>query len=455
VAGLIRRLSIASQVLFGKETRSTSVSSIKDPSNELIRIFGAESVSGVRVTPENALNVTAVLSCVKVLAETIASLPLRVYRKTPAGRVEVSNHPAYSLVKNEPNKVMTSFEFREMLQGHLALRGNAFAYIRRDAAYSPIELIPMKPESVELWRFDDGSIGYRYQGQILGPADVLHLKGLSSDGYRGLSPITMMREAIGLTMAAEGHGGRLFSQGAQPSGVLEHPGQIGPEASKALREGFDARNSGANSGRTIVLEEGMKWHATSMNSDDAQYLETRKFQIAEIARAFRVPPHMVGDLERSTFSNIEHQGIEFVTHTIRPWVVRWEQSLDRVLLTEEEKKAGFYFGFNLNALQRGDQKSRYEAYAIGRNWGWLSADDIRRLEDMNDLPDNQGSVYLTPMNMVAAGEKPEPAPVAGATSGANGSDNANPEPDNTATGSETNGYHVNGSVNGNRLNLKF
>lgn len=332
-----------------------------------------------------------------------------------------------------------------MLQGHLCLRGNAFCFIERNAFFEPTGLIPLKPWEVEVMRRKDGTAAYRYRGDVLRADQVLHLRGLSSDGYIGLSPIGMMREAIGLSLATEGHGARLFSSGARPSGILEHPGSLGPEAAKSLREGFDAQNSGTKSGRTIVLEEGMKWQAVTMTSDDAQFLETRKFQISEIARAFRVPPHMIGDLDKATFSNIEHQGIEFVQHTMRPWVVRWEQALNRTLLTEEDKAAGFYFAFSLNALQRGDMKSRYEAYAIARTWGWFNADDVRQLEDMNDLPDGKGKIYLQPLNMIEAGAKaPEPAAAPAAPAAPAGDDETNSH----------NGH--NGHPNGaNRLQLKF
>lgn len=401
VAGFWKRFSTATRA-FGREFRS-STSTLRDPTEALLRLFGSRTAAGVNVTPENAMQVTAVLACVKVLAESLASLPLKVYRKTADGRDEAPEHPAYHLVKDEPNGQQSSFEFREMLQGHLALRGNAYAFIERDAYFQPTQLIPLKPHEVQVMRRDDGTATYRYQGNDFRPEQILHLRGLSSDGYLGLSPIAMMREAVGLSLATEGHGARLFASGARPSGVFSHPGELGAETAKLLREQIDANNSGENSGRTLVLEEGMTWTAVSMTSDDAQFLETRKFQIAEIARAFRVPPHMVGDLERATFSNIEHQGIEFVTHTMRPWVVRWEQALNRMLLTEEEKRAGFYFAFNLNALMRADMKSRFEAYAIGRNWGWLSANDVRGLEDLNDLPDAQGDIYLQPLNMVPAG----------------------------------------------------
>lgn len=399
---------------FRRRTEKRSTSSFKNPQNWLINALGlGPSKAGVAVNVDTAMTVSTVYACVKILAESIASLPLKVYRKTADGREEVPEHPAWSLIKDEPNDVQTSFDFREMIQGHLGLRGNAYAFVQRDSYFSPTALIPMDPTKVEVMRVGDFGIAYRYMGKVLSGTDVLHLRGLSSDGLVGISPISVMRESIGLSLATEEHGARLFSNGARPGGVLEHPETLDEETMARLRSQFDSAYAGAsNAGKTIVLEEGMKWTTVGLSSDDAQFLETRRFQVEEVARAYRVPLHLLQSTEKSTSwgTGIESLSMAFVTYTLRPWLCRWEQTLNRTLLTEQDKKSGLYFSFSLDGLLRGDQKTRYESYAIGRNWGWLSVNDIRKLENMNDLPDTQGDIYLQPLNMSPAGQFNEPQP---------------------------------------------
>ena len=239
---------------------------------------------------------------------------------------------------------------------------------------------------------DNGSV-------ILSPSDVLHIPGLGFDGLVGYSPIAMAKNAIGLAIAAEEYGSKFYANGAAPSGVLEHPGTLKDPG--RVRESWQATFGGsANANKVAVLEEGMKYTPISISPNEAQFLETRKFQINEIARIFRVPPHMVGDLEKSSFSNIEQQSLEFVKYTLDPWVIRWEQALYRTLLSEEEKKTVF-FKFNVEGLLRGDYASRMSGYATARQNGWMSANDIRELEDLDRIPaELGGDLYLVNGNML-------------------------------------------------------
>jgi HK97 family phage portal protein len=381
----------------------------------------------VDVTPGTALRSSAVYACVRVLAETVASLPLPVYvRLENGGKARANDHPLYAILHDAPNPEMTSFELRELLMGHLCLWGNAFAEILRDGNGQALALWPLRPDKITIKRgfvevvgggngygrviFQEnpaGGLVYGYElpagaGRTMFLArNMLHVKALSTDGVIGLSPITMMRQAIGLTMATEEFGSRFFGNDARPGMVLEHPGKLSQQAHDNLKESWEERHMGLeNAHRVAILEEGLKAHEVGVPPEDAQFLETRKFQVNDIARIFRVPPHMVGDLERATFSNVEQQAIDFVVHTIRPWLVKWEQALSQKLFTEQDRRS-YFTEFLVDGLLRGDIQSRYLAYAQGRQNGWLSTNDVRVLENMN--PVDGGDVYLIPLNMVAAG----------------------------------------------------
>lgn len=323
-------------------------------------------------------------------------------------------HPLYFLLHDEPNKEMTSFVFRETLMTHLLLWGNAYAQVIRNGKGEVIALYPLMPNRMEVNRTDKGQLYYQYttssddaptvEGStaVLMPEDVLHIPGLGFDGLVGYSPIAMAKNAIGLAIATEEYGAKFFANGAAPSGVLEHPGTI--KDPQRVRDAWMSQFSGSrNAGKVAVLEEGMKYTPISISPEQAQFLETRKFQINEIARIFRVPPHMVGDLEKSSFSNIEQQSLEFVKYTLDPWVIRWEQSLQRTLLSSEEKKR-YYFKFNLEGLLRGDYASRMTGYATARQNGWMSANDIRELENLDRIPaELGGDLYLINGNMLPLG----------------------------------------------------
>ena len=369
-------------------------------------LFG-RTTSGKPVNERTAMQTTAVYACVRILAEAVASLPLHVYEyQDDGGKKLVHDHPLYYLLHDEPNPKMTSFVFRETLMSHLLIWGNAYAQIIRDGAGRVLGLYPLLPDKMDVQRDDKGNIYYVYSrnsdenpmfkeyGNIkLKAEDVLHIPGLGFDGLIGYSPIAMAKNAVGMTLACEEYGASFFANGANPGGVLEHPGVL-KDPSK-VRESWNSVYRGvSNAHKIAVLEEGMKYQQIGIPPEEAQFLETRKFQINEIARLYRIPPHMVGDLDKSSFSNIEQQSLEFVKYTLDPWVIRWEQSLQRSLLLPGEK-GKYFIKLNVDGLLRGDYQSRMNGYAVGRQNGWFSANDIREMENMNPIPDEEGgNLYL-------------------------------------------------------------
>jgi len=390
----------------------------QDPPEWWIRWTGAEVASGITVTPELSIQCIAVFACVRILSESVASLPLHLYRRRPdRGKERAADHWLYPILHDLPNPEMTSFELREILMGHLALWGNAFAEIEYDGAGRVRSLWPLRPDRMRVRR-QNGELYYHYTLPNGGPEVVLprsriwHLRGFGYDGVVGYSPIALARQAVGLALATEEFGARFFGNGARPGIVLEHPGVLSDEAHRRLRESWEERHQGlSRAHRVAILEEGMKVHEVGIPPEDAQFLETRRFQVTEIARLYRIPPHMLADLERATFSNIEHQSLEFVIHTLRPWLVRWEQAIYRDLIPPQER-GSLFAEFLVDGLLRGDIESRYRAYAVGRQNGWLSANDIRELENMNPIPEG-GDIYLVPLNMVPAASLQAPTPPQG------------------------------------------
>ena len=373
-------------------------------------LFGPTS-SGKQVTERSAMQMTAVYSCVRILAEAVAGLPLHVYKTgTDGGKEKATDHPLYRVLHDAPNPEMTSFVFRETLMTHLLLWGNAYAQIIRNGRGEVIGLYPLMPSRMSVGRLTSGALYYDYQtmpGEVpgdtglvrLAASEVLHIPGLGFDGLVGYSPIAMAKNAIGMAQACEDYGASFFANGAAPGGVLEHPGTI--KDPTRVRESWQATFGGAKNGNKIaVLEEGMKYTPISMSPEQAQFLETRKFQMGEIARIFRVPPHMIGDLDKSSFSNIEQQSLEFVKYTLDPWVIRFEQAITAKLLTEVERRS-VYVKFNLEGLLRGDYASRMNGYAVARQNGWMSANDIRELENLDRIDEAEGGdLYLVNGNML-------------------------------------------------------
>ena len=377
-------------------------------------LFGG-STSGKRVNERSAMQMTAVYACVRILSEAVAGLPVHLYRYAENGNKEkATDHPLYFLLHDEPNPEMTSFIFRETLMTHLLLWGNAYAQIIRNGKGEILALYPLMPNRMTVDRDDKGRLYYEYMvsdsdaptmknGTVrLSPSEVFHIPGLGFDGLVGYSPIAMAKNAIGLAIATEEYGSRFFANGATPGGILEHPGVL--KDPNKVRESWNAAFGGSgNSNKLAVLEEGMKYTPISISPNEAQFLETRKFQIDEIARIFRVPPHLIGDLEKATFSNIENQSREFVTYTLNPWLVRWEQSMARALFNQEEK-SNLFFKFSVDGLLRGDYQSRMNGYSIGIQNGFMCPNDVRELEDMDLIPDELGgNRYMCNGNMVDIG----------------------------------------------------
>ena len=373
--------------------------------------FFGGTTSGKPVNEHTAMQMTAVYSCVRILAEAVAGLPLHLYKYNASGGKEKAlSHPLYFVLHDEPNPEMSSFVFRETLMTHLLLWGNAYAQIIRNGKGEVIALYPLMPNRMSVDRDSSGALYYTYTRYseeaptmngmtvTLRPSEVLHIPGLGFDGLVGYSPIAMAKNAIGMAIACEEYGAKFFANGAAPGGVLEHPGTI--KDPQKVRDSWNAAYQGSsNSHRVAVLEEGMKYQPIGISPEQAQFLETRKFQINEIARIFRVPPHMVGDLEKSSFSNIEQQSLEFVKYTLDPWVIRWEQAISRALLRPDEKKL-YFAKFNVDGLLRGDYVSRMNGYATARQNGWMSANDIRELENLDRIPPELGGdLYLINGNM--------------------------------------------------------
>lgn len=379
--------------------------------------------AGEFVNADTAMQVAAVWACVRVISETIAALPWHVLEKVPErnGRTrrERRDGDVAWMLGIQGNPEMSAFALREALIGHALTWGNGYAEIERTLDGRPKWMWLITPDRVTVDRNDAGVLKYRISNgtgpdTLLDAGDVYHLHGPSFDGISGHSPIAMARRSLGLSMALEKFGANFFANGAHPGLVLEHPGKLSPEAHKNLRDSVAQQIGGGNALKPFITEEGMKVHPMTIPPEEAQFLESRKFQISEICRWFRVPPHMIADLERSTFSNIEHQAIEFVTHTLMPWCKRLEAEAD-IKLFGRQNRGTVYTRIELNGLLRGDMKSRFEAYSIARH---LSLNDVRELEDMNAV--DGGDDYLAQINLAPVDllreiaeqhAAPEPAPV--------------------------------------------
>jgi HK97 family phage portal protein len=372
--------------------------------------------SGVAVSPESAMRVMAVYSCVRIIAESVASLPFILYRNLEDGGKEPApKHPLHGIIHDQPNSWQTAYEFREMMTAFCAFRGNAYAEIIPTGSNPVGALIPLHPDRVRPFRVPNGPVAYAYQPEsgerrIILQEEMFHLRGMSWDGLVGFDPITIAAEAIGVAIAAERFGGSFFGNNTVLGGVLETPDELSDKAYERLKKSWADRHEGSgNSHKPAILESGLKWHSIGLEPEKAQFLETRKFQITEIARLFRVPPHMLADLERATFSNIEHLSIDFVVNTLRPWLIRWEQAVKRDLLTETGRR-GFFAEHKIDGLLRGDTKSRFEAYQIaaGGNAPWITRNEVRGFENMNPLPGL--SRPLRPLNMSDGSEPSAPPP---------------------------------------------
>lgn len=383
-----------------------------NPKEWLIKWFGGgKTASGASVTNYTALNYTALWSCVRVICKPVAAMPLHLYeRLDTGGKQRATKHPIYTVINSRPNPEMTALTFKDTLTAHLLTWGNGYAEIERNKNGFPVALWPLTPNRVTPERNKDTrEIQYKITlpdggSQTLNKVQVFHLTGPGFDGVKGYSVLTMFRESIGLGLSLQEYAARFFGNGAMPGGVLEHPGTLKEEAQKNLRQSWHEMHQGLEKvHRLAILEEGMKYHQIGISPEDAQMLESRKFSQLEMASIFQVPPDKIGHMSDATFSNIEHQGQAFLADTLLYWLTLWEQTIHWKLLSEADQQR--YFAEFLTAnLLRGDIKGRYDAYAVGRNWGWLSADDVREIENMNPLPDGLGKVYLIPANMRLANQ---------------------------------------------------
>lgn len=385
-----------------------------------------ESTSGRYVDEQTALRFSALFACVTLLADMVSSLPLPIYRRLqPRGKERATDYPLYAILHDQANPEMTSFQWRNTLQMHLGTWGNAFCHIEfaknGGAAGRASELWPITPWRVRR-ELERGVLLYKVRdvdGSEVSylPNEILHIMWVSLDGRNGLSPVGLAREAVGLGLAAEEYGARFFGNDARPSFVLEHPDKLSDAAYERLKDDWDEDHKGlSKSHRHQILEEGMKLQEVGIPPEDAQFLETRRFQVEEIARWYRIPPHVIGDVDRSTSwgTGIEQQNIGLLTYTLRPWLVRWEQALNSKLIPENERSS-YFVEFLVDGMLRGDIAARYAAYSVGRQWGWLSANDIRELENLNPIDAGGGDDYLVPLNMTPMGESFLPA--GSATSG--------------------------------------
>lgn len=395
--------------VFVVDERVYTRSSLQNPSEWMYSWFGGHKTrSGVAVNSETALAHTGVFACAKILSDSVASLPVGLFGRQSDQIIELTGDTRHRLLSSEPSELYTSFDFRSVAMLHLALHGNFYADIIRDGNRRPVELrLIENPNHVNPELDPEGKLWYKVSGRKLPvrPFDILHVKGLSSNGLVGRSPIGIFRENIGLGLATTETQGSLWKNGASLTGYLKHPANPNPDQLKNISENWTSRYGGReNAGKTPVLSGGMEFVPLTLKPQDAMFLETAKLSLHDICRIYRIPPHMVGDLERSTNNNIEHQSLEFVRDTLRPWLKNWEQELNRKLLFDSEKSSRF-FHFNVDGLLRGDTKSRAEYFtrALGSvsNPGWMSPNEVRALENLNPVEDGD-SIYNPTMNNTGA-----------------------------------------------------
>jgi len=387
----------------------------KDSINEHVRAF----LSGEPITEENimidthtAMKYTAVFSCIRVLSETYATAPIMLYKKKKNGEREPSNDlDIYDILHNRPNEEMSPFNFKEMCMMNLNLGGNAVCEKLFNKFGEVVGLYPYKWQNVKIERDKQTKrLIYTIKDGIaekkLTRDQVFHVAGPSFDGIVGLSPIEYMSGAIRLGLSYEKFGVNFYKNGANAGGVIRHPTSLSYEAFQRLRNEFQKSYQGlANTGKPIILEDGAEYQQLTIKPADAQLIENKRFQLEDIARIYRVPLHLIQNLDRATNNNIEHQSLEFIMYTMLPWFKRIEENANMQLLTTQQRKQGYFLESKIDGLLRGDASSRATAYATGRQWGWLSVNDIRKLENMN--PIENGGIYLQPMNMIEAGTKIE------------------------------------------------
>ncbi len=374
--------------------------------HSLAAIFGSQSntYAGVPVTEDTALTYSAVYASIRLLSWSAAMLPLLTYRRQARGKVRAEDHPLYGLLKEQANPEMTAFDFRSTIMSHAVGRGNGYAEIEWSNGGEPLALWPLNPARMTPARVGD-QLRYLYDLPDGTTANlpswrVHHIKGLSGNGLTGYSPIRLAMQAVGLGLATEEFGSRFFGNGARPGVIIRHPGVLSDNAFKRLKESWSADHQGlSQSHRMRILEEGMDIETVGVPPEEAQFLETRQFQVTEIARWFSVPPHMIADMSGATFSNIEEQGVEFVTYSLGPWLTNSEQALSRDLLMPAERRT-MVIEHLVDGLLRGRTSERYAAYQSALQGGWMSPNEVRERENLN--PYDGGDTYLLPLNMAPA-----------------------------------------------------
>lgn len=394
---------------YAQEQRSAT-SSLENPSQWFLDwASGGYASSGVAVNDESALTFAAIYICNLILSQSIAQLPIGLFRTTPDGdTVPATNRPENRLVGVNPSGdslLYTSYTFRSTLQFHLGMRGNAYARIRRDGRGGARELRILMPNSVRPFMYED-RLFYDVtlpngQRETLLPEDILHLASMSSDGINGRSPITVMKDTIGIGLGNRNYIAKIQKRGGHVDGFLKHPNKLNPEQVTGLRDNF---KGAMQKGEIPLLENGVDYMSVSLNPTDAEFINTHKVTSRDVYGSYRIPPHMAGDLERATFSNIEHQSLEFVKNSLLPWMKNWEAELNRKLLPYDLQENHF-FRFNVDGLLRGDIKARMEAYTKAIQWGILNRDEVRELENRNRIPEGLGQIFLTPLNMTALTEE--------------------------------------------------
>lgn len=393
----------------GWRRKNGETSGTKNPADWLFTVFGGQKTSaGINVSAATALRCSAVFACVRVVSEDVAKLPLIIYRvRSDGSKIPATKHRLYRLLKSAPNSWQSSYEWREMMQAHLELRGNAYSYIERDGDGNVVELIPLHPNRVAqeigatgelFYRVMPSSGGFPIDGQF--PArDILHLRGMSLDGYQGLSTVSWLRETIGMALAAETHGAAFFGNGARPDILLK--GFMNPEQAREARDAWSRNYQGPDKAfRPAFIPGDLSIEKLGMSNKDSQFLELRQFQVGDIARGFRIPPHKIGDLTRATFANIEHQALEYYQDGLMPRLERFEAAMERDLLTDREAE-DYEIEFDFTRILRGDIAATMNAIGVGRQWGVLNANDSRRWLNLNPYPG--GETYLEPLNMVPVG----------------------------------------------------
>lgn len=379
------------------------------PMEQWVRLLaeaqGFRTTSGVNVSPESAVQNTTVLICERVLGESVASLPCILYkRRKDGGKDRAVDHPLYKVLHDQANGWNTAFEYFEGTMINLASRGNGYAYVERNNKGQTVGLVPLHPDGITIKQASDWSPLYEATmpdntKSKLSKLEMHHIRGPLPKGYKGRSIITLAREAIGLGLATEKFGSALFENGAKPSGVLSHPKVLLTPAQERLKQQFADRHAGLdNAHKPLILEEGMTWTAISINPDDAQFLETRKFQRSEIAGIFRVPAHFVNDMEKATFSNIEHQTLDFIQQSLRPWLVRIEQAINRDLLTPAERQ-DYFVEFLMDGMLRGDFFTRMQGYALQIQNRLATPNELRAKENANPIA---GGEKLVETNNISA-----------------------------------------------------